>query len=448
MRIVIAGAGKLGYSIAELLANDEFDVVVIESDHDRIDNVQNALDVLTIEGNACSPLVYKDPDVKDSDVLIACTDSDEANMVSSLMAKKYGFKHTAARIRDVDYMLNAPNFLKNDMKIDLALNPENITAKEINRILTSPAALNVDDFADGKVMMFEAKLKEDSEFAGTPLKNLHNIPKNILIAMFFRKNKMIIPGGNDVLEPGDNVYFVGKKDDILEFQKRFVNVYDRVERVMIIGAGRTGRFLAPLLEQDGFQVKVIDKDKRRCQILAGQLNRGLVMHGDGTDINLLLEEGVSEADVVVCLTEDDKLNLMIAQLAKHLGAKKTVVRVARNEYIELMEKVGVDIVLSARLLVAGEVIKFVRRGGIESISLLEGAQAQAIELVVGAGSSAHDTALKDLKLPKESLICAVVRKNEVIIPNGFTVLQPLDHIILFIKSDLAKSTTPLFEKRD
>ena len=444
MRIVVAGAGKLGYSVAELLADDEFDVVVIENDPKRKDVVQNSLDVLVIEGNACSPTTFRDPDIRNADVLIACTDSDEVNMITCMMAKNNGIKHTVARIRNVDYAINSPEMLNNEMKIDLILNPERITAAEIDHILMTPSALNVDDFAEGKVRMFEAKLKENSPYANIPLKYL-KIPNDILVAMLFRKHKMIIPRGNDVLLPGDNVYFVGKQEAILEFEQNFTNTYEKLEKALIIGAGRTGRFLAPMLEKQGLMVKVIEKNKERCQMLASMLEKGLVLCGDGTDIDLLTEEGVSEADVVVCITEDDKLNLLLALLAKHLGAKKTIVRVTRNEYIELMEKVGVDVVLSSRLLSAGEVLRFVRKGGIVSVSLLEGAQAEALEIIVAAGSEVEGKALRNIKLPQECLICAIVHENEAIIPNGDTVLNANDRIILFAKSELVKSTVPMFE---
>ena len=444
MRIVVAGAGKLGYSVAELLADDEFDVVVIENDPKRKDVVQNSLDVLVIEGNACSPTMFRDPDIRNADVLIACTDSDEVNMITCMMAKNNGIKHTVARIRNVDYAINSPEMLNSEMKIDLILNPERITAAEIDHILMTPSALNVDDFAEGKVRMFEAKLKENSPYANIPLKNL-KIPNDILVAMLFRKHKMIIPRGNDILLPGDNVYFVGKQEAILQFEKNFTNTYEKLEKALIIGAGRTGRFLAPMLEKQGLMVKVIEKNKERCQMLAAQLEKGLVLCGDGTDIDLLTEEGVAEADVVVCITEDDKLNLLLALLAKHLGAKKTIVRVARNEYIELMEKVGVDVVLSSRLLSAGEVLRFVRKGGIVSVSLLEGAQAEALEIIVAAGSEVEGKALRNIKLPQECLICAIVHNNEAIIPNGDTVLHADDRIILFVKSELVKTTVPMFE---
>lgn len=446
MRIVIAGAGKLGYSIAQLLAEDQFDVVVVELDSKRKEVVQNSLDVLAIEGSACSPTIFNDPDVRDADVLIACTDSDEVNMITCMMAKSSGIKHTVARIRNVEYAIHSPEMLHNEMQIDLILNPERITAAEIDHILMTPSALNVDNFGEGKVRMFEAKLKANSPYINVPLKHLV-IPNDILVAMLFRKHKMIIPRGDDYLQPGDNVYFVGKYDVIKRFEENFSDTYEKLEKAMIIGAGRTGRFLAPLLEKQGLLVKVIEKNKERCQMLASQLERGLVLCGDGTDIDLLTEEGVAEADVVVCITEDDKLNLLLALLAKHLGAKKTIVRVARNEYIELMEKVGVDIVLSSRLLSAGEVLQFVRKGGIVSVSLLEGAQAEAIELIIGENSEVTGRSLREIDLPRECLVCAVVRDGEAHIPNGDTVLLANDRIILFIKSEAVKHTVPLFEDR-
>ncbi len=447
MRIIIAGAGKLGYNIAQLLAEEQFDVVVIELDPERKNIVQGSLDVLAIEGNSCSPYIYEDPDVGQADMLIACTDSDEVNMVTCLMAKSHGISHTAARIRNAEYAVHAPEMLTEDMKVDLILNPERITALEIDHILMTPSALNVDDFAGGRVRMLETKLNDTSPYIRKTLREL-TLPKDILVAMVFRNHQMLIPSGNDVLLPGDSVYFVGKQEAILDLEKDFITIYDKIERAMIIGAGRTGRFLAPMLEAQGLQIKVIEKDKERCQMLASLLKQGLVLCGDGTDIDLLTEEGVAEADVVICLTEDDKLNLLLALLAKHLGAKRTIVRVARNEYIELMEKVGVDIVLSSRLLSIGEVLRFVRKGGIVSVSLLEGAQAEAMEIIVGKGATVEGKMLMELGLPSECLVCAIVRNEDVYIPNGRTRLLANDRIIFLVKSELAKNTVKLFEGRE
>lgn len=450
MRIVVVGAGKLGYSIAELLSNEQFDVVVVDHNEERLEVVKNNLDVLTVLANGASPITMNDPDIRGADILVACTAVDEVNMVACIMAKKHGIKYTAARIRDMQFLSEAKDYLKQNFDIDLMLNPEMITAREINRILMTPAALNVEDFANGKVRLFETKVRRHSPLINIPFKDM-NMPPSILAGMIFRDHRMIIPHGDDCLFPHDNAYFIGDPKAIEKFSENFVPSDTKmVERVIIIGAGRSGRFLAPMLDKEGIKVKIFDKDRERCRQVAELLDNGLAICGDGTDIDLLTEEGVAEADVVVCLTEDDKLNLMLALLARHMSHNKTktVVRVARNEYVELMEKVGVDIVLSARLLSASEVLAFARRGGVVSVSLLEGAKAEAVEVIVQEGAPVAGKPLMEAKLPRACLVCAYVRDGEAVIPNGATVLQPGDRTILFIQTQFSKKVMQYFKGRE
>ena len=448
MRIVVVGVGKLGYSIAEFLSNEQYDVVVIDNDETRLEAAKNSLDVLTILANGASPMTMNDPDVRGADILIAVTDSDEVNLVSCMLAKKNGIKHTVVRIRDMQFSAEAKEYLKENFDIDLVLNPELITAMEINRIIVMPAALNVEDFAGGKVRLFETKITRDSNIADVCLKDL-NMPQSVLAGMIFRDHRMIIPHGDDCFKHGDNAYFIGVPEDIQSFSEKIVQRdARRALRIMIIGAGRTGRFLAPMLLEKGMKVKLIEKDRERCRLAAEKIDNGLILCGDGTDIDLLQEEGINEADVVVCLTEDDKLNLMLALLAKHLGAKKTIVRVGRSEYVDLMEKVGVDIVLSARLLSASEVLAFARRGGVVSVSLLEGAKAEAVEVIAPEGAKACGRPLKDVRLPRECLVCAYVRNGDAFVANGSSVLMPGDRVILFIQTQFTKSVMEYFKGRE
>lgn len=448
MRIVIVGAGKLGYSIAELLSNEQYDVVVVDNDEDHLEAVKNTLDVLTIAANGASPVTMNDPDIRAADILVAVTAIDEINIVACILAKKYGIKYTAARIRDMQFLSGAGDYLKQNFDIDLALNPEFITASEINRILMTPAALNVEDFANGKVRLFETKVRRKSPFINIPFKNM-NIPPSVLVGMIFRDHRMIIPHGDDRLLPHDNAYFIGDADAVKAFSKSFVQSdMLKVERAIIIGAGRAGRFLAPMLDQQDVKVKIFDKNKERCLQVAEKLINGMAICGDGTDIDLLEQEGIADADAVICLTEDDRLNLMLALIAKHLGAKKTVVRISRNEYGSLMEKVGVDIVLSTRLLSASEVLAFARRGGVVSVSLLEGAKAEAVEVIVQEGALVAGRRLIEIGLPRECLVCAYVRDGEAYIPNGQSVLQAGDRIILFVQKAHSKSVMKYFKGRD
>ena len=266
--------------------------------------------------------------------------------------------------------------------------------------------------------------------------------------MIFRDHRMIIPHGDDCLMPHDNAYFIGDPAEIQKFSETFVHRDARkLEHVMIIGAGRTGRFLAKMLDEADVAVKIIDTNRERSRLAAEALENGLAICGDGTDIDLLMEEGVADADAVVCLTEDDKLNLMLALLVRHLSKKdmKTVVRVERNEYVELMEKVGVSIVLSSRLLPASEVLAFARRGGVVSVSLLEGAKAEAVEVIVQEGAPVVGIPLKDAALPRECLVCAYVRGGEAAIPNGNTTLLAGDRVILFVQTDFSKQAMAYFK---
>ena len=445
MKIVIVGAGKLGYTIAELLSSEQMSVTVIDREEDRLTALKNNLDVLTIVANGASPITMDDPDVNGADVFIAVTAIDEVNMVACILAKKHGIKHTIARIRDMQFLSEAKDYLKKNFDIDLMLNPEMIAAHEIYRILMTPAALDVDEFAGGKVKLFEVKIRKDSQYVDIPFKKLR-LPEGVLAGLIFRDREMIIPHGDDSLKVRDNAYFIGFPNEIEKFSKNFVQRDSRkLERVMIIGAGRISRTLAVMLIQAGVNVKVIEKDRERCEDIAQLLSGdSIAIYGDGTNVDLLAQEGVASADVVVCLTEDDKLNLMIALLAKHLGAKKTVVRVYRTEYADLIEQVGIDVVISARLLSASEVLAFVRRGGVVSVSILEGARAEAVEVIVQKGARVAGKKLMDVKLPKSCLVCAYVRKNKAQIPNGHTILLPGDRTILFCLRGAAQEVMTWF----
>lgn len=448
MRVVVVGAGKLGYSVAEVLAREQHDVLVIDNDEERLTGAKNTLDIMTILANGASPITMNDPEVRDADLLVAATESDELNMVACILAKKHGIKSTVARVRDMQFVSEAKDFLKENFSIDLMLNPELITAREINRILMTPAALDVEDFAEGKVRLFETKVRADSEYVNVPFKDL-NIPPAILAAMIIRDHRMIIPHGNDMLLPHDNAYFIGRREDIEGFSTRLMPRDTRkLERIVLIGCGRTGRFLIPMLQQHDVKIKVIEKDPARAQKAVELLgNDDLVLRADGTDIDVLNDEGIGEADVVIALTEDDKLNLMLALLAKHLGARKTIVRVARSEYVPVMEKVGVDIVLSPRLLASGEVMAFVRRGGVLSVSILEEQLAEAVEIKLALGMKVLDKPLKQLNLPKECLVSAIVRGNDTFVPNGDTVMQSGDQVILIIQAGASAKVMEYFKRR-
>jgi trk system potassium uptake protein TrkA len=364
-------------------------------------------------------------------------------MLVAMMAKRVGIKQTVARIRSNEYTGAADNFIRDFSGIDLVLNPERLIALEISRILLTPFSLDVGNFADGQVQIFEARIPDNSPLTGKPLYELQ-LPKGILVTGIMHKNKLAIPRGNSVIRPGNIVFFIGLTNTIKEFEKFLGLPVSKIERALIIGAGRVGRYLAPVLEAQGLSVKVIDKNLERCEQISALLKTGIAICGDGTNIELLTNEGVAEADIVICLTEDDKLNLLLALLSKHLGAKKTVVKTVFTEYADLMEEVGVGIVVSTRLLSVAEILRFVRRGEVIGVSLFEGARAEAIEIIVDKKSPLAGMPLRNASLSEHCLICAVVHEGKAIIPHGNTVLYPDDRAILFVESDAVKQVLAAF----
>lgn len=443
MRIVIIGAGKVGFSLAQRLSEEGHDITVIEQDEERRNIVQTSLDVLTLSGNGASPQFLTEFGLLNTDLLVAVTDRDEVNMIACMAAKQVGIPRTIARVRNEEYAGKNQLEFNKALGIDLTINPEMVTAVEISRILLTPAALDVEDFGDGRVRLLEVRIREDSSFVNVPMKSL-TLPPQILVVGILRQARMIIPHGTDSILPQDSVFFVGAQAAIEEFGEQFAEKKTKIQRVMIIGAGRIGRHLAKILDNVGMSIKVIEKSRERCNELAKSIDKGLVLCGDGTDIDLLMEEGVGETDAVVCVTADDKLNLLLALLAKDLGTQKTIVRVGRSEYMSLMGKVGVDVILSPRLLTAGVILRQVRQGEIVAVTLLEGAKAEAMEIVISSKSSIIGRKLKDARIPSNILIGALLRGDALIIPDGNTILQAGDRAVIFTLPSSIKKISKFF----
>ena len=444
LRVIIIGAGKVGFKLAEKLSQENHEVLVIEQNEDRRKILQEYLDVLVSGGNGASPRVLADAGITHTDLLIAVTDQDEVNMLACMVGKMAGVARTVARVRSPEYVQKDQALFREWMGIDLLINPEMVTALEILQILKTPAALDVEEFAEGLVRLLEVKLRADSPLANIPLKDL-TLPHSILVVGILRQDKMIIPNGNDMLLPDDHVFFIGEHDAIIKFEGNFSAKRSKVERVMIVGAGRVGRNLAVLLEQSGISVKVIELDQSRCDATACLLNQGIVLNGDATDMDLLAQEGAGEADAIVCLTNDDKLNLLVALLAKRLGVKKTFVRVGRSEYASIMQQVGIDVALSPQVITASVILRFIRQGDLVSLMLFEGAKAEAMEVIVQTGAKIAGKPLRRAGLPAQSLIGMVVRDGTAMIPDGNMVLQPEDRAVIFTLPGKSKTLSGLFQ---
>jgi trk system potassium uptake protein len=447
MKIIIVGAGKVGYTLAQRLTHDGHDIIIVEKDDERRATIEYNLDVMTVAGNGASPKLLAELGLGEVEMLIAVTDSDEVNMIACVAAKQAGVPRVIARVRNTEYLDNDSQTFGKTLGIDLIINPEMVTAVEVSHILKTPAALDVEDFAGGKVRMLEVKVRLESSYSGVAVRDLP-LPDNVLIAGILRKDKMIIPQGKDIVETHDSVFFIGDKDAIHRLEDAFVETRSRVEKILIIGAGRIGRYLTLILENSNYTVKVIEKNRSRCEELSKVVDKTMIICGDGTDVELLAEEGIGDCDAVICLTDDDKLNLLVALLAKHFGAQKTFARVGRPEYMTLMEQVGVDVVFSPRLLTAGTILRQVRQGDIVSVALFEGAKAEAIELDISATSRLAKKQLRNIKFPRPALVGAVVRDECTFVPNGESFLQTGDRIILFTLPEYAAKVLHFIEGRE
>ena len=410
MKIIVVGAGKVGYSLCERLVQDDHDVYLIDRSQERIHNLENTLDVSLVCGNGSDIQLLNEIDLSDVGMFISVTDSDEVNMLSCAVAKIAGVPSTVARVRDTNIVDHMDDHMKERLGVDLFINPEMVTAQELLHIIETPSALDVEEFGQGAVRLMEFKINSTFPLVNKPLKEL-TFPEGVLLVGILRLGEMIIPHGESILLPNDSVFFL------------------------------LGRNLAILLEKAGFTVKVIEKDIERCEALAAQVDKTIVINGDGTDFDLLEAEEVADNDVIIVLTDDDKLNLLVALVGKHMGIPKTVVRVGRPEYIMLMEQVGIDIVFSPRLMTAGQILRFVRSGeGVVSISTFEGGKAESIEILITEQSPVAGKQLKDIRLPGKALVGVILRGDDAIVPRGNTELLVGDHIVLF---SLPESVTKL-----
>lgn len=441
MKIIVVGAGKVGYSLCERLVQDNHDVYLIDRSQERIHNLENMLDVSLVCGNGSDIQLLNEIGMSDVGIFIAVTNSDEVNMLSCAVAKIAGVPSTVARVRDTNIAENMDDTMKARLGVDLFINPEMVTAQELLHIIETPSALDVEEFGQGSVRLIEFKINSTFPLINKPLKEL-TFPEGVLLVGILRLGEMIIPHGESILLPNDSVFFLGLKDgvDAVE-QQWFSNHAAFHKRAIIIGAGLLGRNLAVLLEKSGFTVKVIEKDIERCEALAAQVDKAIIINGDGTDFDLLEAEEVADNDVIIALTDDDKLNLLVALVGKHMGIPKTVVRVGRPEYIMLMEQVGIDIVFSPRLMTAGQILRIVRSGeGVVSISTFEGGKAESIEILITDQSPVAGKQLKDIRLPGKALVGVILRGDEAIVPRGNTEILVGDHIVLFT---LPESVTKL-----
>jgi trk system potassium uptake protein TrkA len=437
MKIIILGAGQVGSSLAGNLASESNDITVVDANADSLRELKDRLDIRTVVGHGSHPDVLKSAGAQDAEMLIAVTNSDETNMIACQVA--YTLFHTPtkiARVRESEYLAHPDLFGPETLPVDVLISPEELVTRYIESLIENPGALQVLDFADGKVQLVGVRAYYGGPLVGHELKALaEHIPKHeTRVAAIFRKDRAIIPEGNTIIEPDDEVFFIAAKKNIRPIMSELRRLDNPYRRIIIAGGGNIGKRLAETLEPN-YRVKIIEQNQSRAEYLAENLGGSIVLMGDAADEDMLLDEDIENTDVFCALTNDDEANILSAMLAKRLGARKVMSLINRPSYVELVESGVIDIAISPQQVTIGTLLTHIRRGDIVSVHSLRRGAAEAIEAIAHGDAKSSKVVgrkVEEIKLPPGTTIGAVVRGDEVIMAHHDTVIQAEDHVILFL----------------
>ena len=451
MKIIIAGGGKIGHSIASILADEGHDITVIDHNADLIGQLSNQLDVICVEGSATNADSLREAGAAEADLVLAATQHDEVNMVCGISARHLGAKHVIARIRDPEY-LSQKAFLREALGLDMIVNPDYECAREIARILRFPSAVRVDTFSKGSVEIVEHKVLESSVLEGVQLKDLGaKLGVRVLVSVVERGGEAFIPNGVFSLRAGDRLSITGTVPELRRFFAAVGQLKKPVRQVMIVGGSRAAVYLTRMLEESGMSVTVVEKDRERCDRLCDLLPEAHIVHGDATRSDVLQEDGLGSADAFVALTGEDGDNIVTAMYARQCAVSKIVVKVNREHFSDILESAGLDSIVSPKDLVSEQLARYVRAmsnsegSSMETLYRLADGKVEALEFCVGEGAACTNTPLRALKLRPNTLVAAVIRGSKSILPDGGTVILPGDHAIIVSAAGKLKSLDDIVE---
>ncbi len=442
MRIIIVGAGEVGFHAARRLAVEDKEVVVVDKNAEALRRVSETTDVQTILGSGCSPRILGDAGIAEADILLAVTDSDEINLIACFFANSLAPEITKlARIRSEEYTAHKDLLSGRNLNIDKIINPDQEVVDSILRLMSVPGAMEINEFAGGKIRLIGLELPEDSPVLGVKLMNLRDrigdVP--VVIAGLVRNDSLVIPHGGDRIEKDDIVYLACDITDQDEILGLFGVEAEPVRNVLIVGGGQIGFKLAKSLDNKYFHTRLVELDPDRCTYLSEHLDRPIVINGNGTDQDLLTEENIQDMDMVVAVTGDEEMNILSCLLAKTLGARKTITRINNFAYMKLIHPIGIDHLVCPRLSAINSLLHYIRRGQVISTASIKGEEAEAMEAIAQENSSLVGKPLAQIKFPKDALILCFQRGDRVVIPRGDTVIEPGDRlIILALRKKIAK----------
>ncbi len=437
MKIIILGAGQVGGTLAEHLAIEQNDVTVVDTNADKLRALQDRLDLRTVTGHASHPDTLYRAGAEDADMLIAVTNSDEINMMACQIAYTlYKTPTKISRVRSAAYLAHPEIFDSKHVPVDVLISPEQLVTKSISELIANPGALQVLDFADGLVQLVAIKAYYGGPLVGQQLQEIRkHMPKvDTRVAAIFRRDRPLIPEGTTIVEADDEVFFIAAKENIRAVMSELRRLDKPYRRIMIAGGGNIGSRLAMAIESD-YQVKLIERTYSRCRELSEQLKHTIVLHGNASDTDLLTSENIEATDVFCALTDNDEANIMIAMLAKRLGAKKVITLITNPAYIDLLQGDEIDIALSPQQITIGSLLTHVRRGDIYNVHSLRRGAAEAIEMIAHGDSQSSKVVgrrLDEISLPEGVTIGTIVRGKEVLIAHKHLVVETDDHVVLFL----------------
>lgn len=432
MKVAIVGAGKLGTRVTTALLGGDHSITMIDKSEEVLNKISQHMDVMTVTGNGKSTSLLKSIGIGSFDFLLASTASDEENITIAAFAKRLGCHKVIARVRDPEHM-NQMDFIKDTMHIDHLVNPDLAITQEIYKYLVEKYTLTNGIFTSGKIALVQFPVKRMNRLIGLSMIEAKKLLPTMLVVAISRNGKIIIPHGKTIIEKYDTVYIVGEKSEITELYYRVHERgrYTDLQKVMIIGGGKTGFYLARMLSEFGISVKIIEKSKERCYYLSTHLDDVMILHGDATDTNLLEEENMDEMDAFVTATGFDEENLLLALMAKQHGIEDVISKVSRPSYRELIEKMGIDMALNPLDIISSIILRYIQGEKKVISSLLIQGQAEIMEIVASSHMKLANVPLCDLDLPEGVLIAAIHRGQQVIIPDGNTVIMPNDKVTIF-----------------